>query len=143
MIATFMAWYKTGPQQSMIDWSIARDTMVESSRVDIGWVIFGLAAQGLFLAGLAGHWFATRKKGRIFLPPSVVSVGLVASVMLMIYASVRHDIVFVVGQILNMMIGFRLLELVSKINASAPLDETKFPEVRPDAADRSRVIQRK
>ncbi len=139
MDVNLLAWFKTGEPVSGIDWAIARDTITEGSRIEFGWVVFGMAAQTLILAGLVGHWVATRKRGRVFLPASVIWVGLAASVMLMIYASVRHDIVFVVGQILNMMIGFRLLEIVSKMNAVAlPPDETKFPEVRPDAADRSR-----
>lgn len=104
------------------------------------WVLLGLAAQGLFVVGLIGQFLATRKGGRILLPRWVIYLGLVSTLVLLIYASVRHDIVFVVGQLVNMVIGFRLLEIVGTVNEPViHRDETPFPDVRPDTAQRRRM----
>jgi lipid-A-disaccharide synthase-like uncharacterized protein len=119
------------------DLSNLRLTLTEGSRIEAAWLFLGLAAQLIFLLCLIGQWFATRKRGRMFLPASMIYLGLLATLILLIYASVRHDIVFVVGQLMNMLIGFRLLEMAGSVNdVSRHRDETPFPEIRPDSAQR-------
>lgn len=114
-------------------------SVTESARVGTGWLFFGLAAQAIFLLCLLGQWIATRRGRRLVLPSAVIYLGLVATVMLLIYASVRRDLVFTVGQLVNMMIGFRLLEIVERFNRiSLEHDDAPFPDVRPDSAERRR-----
>ncbi len=114
-------------------------SVTESTRVGTGWLLFGMAAQAIFLLCLLGQWIATRRGRRLVLPSAVIYFGLVATVMLLIYASVRRDLVFTVGQLVNMIIGFRLLEIVERFNRiSLEHDDAPFPDVRPDSAERRR-----
>ena len=63
--------------------------------------------------------------------------NLVATVMLLVYASIRHDLVYVVGQLLNVMIGLRLLELIRRTGVKrAATDVEQFPRVEPESAER-------
>lgn len=119
------------------DFSNLRATLTEGSNIELGWLLLGIAAQVIFLICLFGQWYVTRKRGRMVLPVGMIYLGLLATILLLIYASVRHDIVFVIGQLVNMLIGFRLLEVVGSVNEVVQhRDETPFPDIRPDSAER-------
>ncbi|MCG8407021.1 MAG: lipid-A-disaccharide synthase N-terminal domain-containing protein [Phycisphaerales bacterium] len=119
----------------IFDFDSLEETLT-NGRIDIEWVFFGLVAQLIILVCLIVHWYASRKHGRVFIPVSAVYMGLIASAMLLVYASVRHDIVYVVGQLLTIMIGLRLLECLRRAETKQTQDgNTSFPKVEPDTAE--------
>lgn len=119
------------------DWDHFVDLATEG-RIGLRWVVFGLAAQGVIVGCLVAQWRASRKRGRTVLPVPIVYVGLIATVMLLVYASIRHDVVFVAGQLLNVMIALRLIELLRRRGngPTEPAEEETFPVVEPDTAER-------
>jgi lipid-A-disaccharide synthase-like uncharacterized protein len=121
---------------SFFDWDGFVDVMTEG-RIGLGWVALGLLAQLVIVGCLVVQWYASRKRSRIILPVALVYVWLIAVVMLLVYASIRHDVVFVAGQLLNVMIALRLIELLRRLNIkpSEP-EEVLFPVVEPDSAER-------
>lgn len=131
----------TGVMLGSFDLTHFRESVTSGSRVELPWVIAGLSAQGLFLLCLVGQWIATRRRGRMVLPAPLILLGIFGTLVLLIYASIRHDFVFVVGQLVNLLIGFRMLEIVAVVNEAPPRrDETPFPEVKPDTAERKRRV---
>lgn len=129
----------SGEMLGSFDLTHFRESVTSGSRVELAWVIAGLGAQGLFLLCLVGQWIATRRRGRLVLPAPLILLGIFGTLILLIYASIRHDFVFVVGQLVNLLIGFRMLEIVAVLNdAPQRHDETPFPEVKPDTAERKR-----
>ncbi len=112
--------------------------VVTEGRISVSWVVFGLAAQFVVFCCLMAQWYVSSRRRRIALPVSLVYVGLIAIVMLLVYASIRHDVVFVVGQLLNIVIALRLIELLNR-STGKPIggdDEHSFPTVEPDTAER-------
>ncbi len=119
------------------DWNGLIELVTEGG-IGLGWVVFGLLAQVVIVCCLVAQWRASRKRGRIVLPVPLVYVGLIATVMLLVYASIRHDLVFVAGQLLNVMIALRLIELLRRPGngPTEPAEEETFPVVEPDTAER-------
>ncbi len=106
-------------------------------RSDHEWLIFGLCAQLLIAVCLLIHVVWTRRGGRLVIPPVFGYVGLIAMLMLLVYAAQRHDLVFVVGQFLNTLICVWLLVLIRRRQDLAREEETpRFPIVAPDSAER-------
>ena len=100
--------------------------------------MIGLLAQTILFGCLVAQRIASKRRGKSFLPASIVYVALIAMVMLLVYASVRHDLVFVIGQLINVIIALRLLEWVRKGDGKERVSESNnFPVVEPDSADRS------
>ncbi len=112
--------------------------VVTEGRISVSWVVFGLAAQFVVFCCLVAQWYVSSRRRRIALPVSLVYVGLIAIVMLLVYASIRHDLVFVAGQLLNVMIALRLIELLRRPGngPTEPAEEETFPVVEPDTAER-------
>lgn len=110
---------------------------LSGDQLSVGWLLFGLAAQLIMVGCLLAQWYASRRHGRIVIRSGVVYVGLVATVMLLVYASIRHDLVYVVGQILNVLIGLRLLELLRRTEVRrTETDMEHFPRIEPESAER-------
>jgi len=134
---------ESGQQQrellAAVDWSGWLDAVTETTRIPPSWVLVGLAAQALLIFCLMGQWYVTRKRRRVLVPAWAVHLGILATLVLMIYAAYRHDLVFMLGQLINMVIAFRLLEIARGVNMiSREHDENPFPHVRPDKAERSK-----
>ncbi len=121
---------------SFFDWDALVEVLTEG-RIGLGWVAFGLLAQLVIVGCLLAQWHVSRKRRRNVVPAALAYVWLIAVVMLLVYASIRHDVVFVAGQLLNVVIALRLIELLrrSNVQPSEP-DEDLFPVVEPDTAER-------
>lgn len=122
--------------ESFLDLERLLETLT-AGRINTGWLLFGLAAQLIVVGCLLAQWYVSKRHGRIVIRSGVIYVGLVATVMLLVYASIRHDIVYVVGQLLNVMIGLRLLELIRRTGVKrTETDVEHFPRVEPESAER-------
>ncbi|MFQ5428933.1 MAG: lipid-A-disaccharide synthase N-terminal domain-containing protein [Phycisphaerae bacterium] len=115
------------------------DALIETltgGRVGVAWVFFGLLAQMMIAGCLVAHWRASRRYGRIAIPLPTLYVALLATVMLLVYASIRHDLVFVIGQLLGVVIVLRILDLLRALETQRQEpDRSRFPQVKPDTAE--------
>ena len=108
-----------------------------AERADPGWVVFGLCAQALIAGCIVVHFLISWRRHRMVIPPVLGYAAIVATLMLLIYAAQHHDLVFMIGQFLNMLICIRLLMLIRRAEEQARADETpSFPIVSPDSAER-------
>ncbi|KRT35114.1 lipid A Biosynthesis domain protein [Acetomicrobium hydrogeniformans ATCC BAA-1850] len=72
-----------------------------------GLLILGFVAQGLFGARFFVQWLASEKEKRSVVPFSFWILSLVGGILLFIYATARHDPVFMVGQASGVFIYIR------------------------------------
>lgn len=113
------------------------DALTEG-RIEGHWLLFGLIAQLMIIGCLVAQRHSIKKFGRVVIRPSVVYVALSATVMLLVYASRRHDLVYVIGQILNVVIGVRILDLVRRTEQQqTEAERSAFPNIKPESAERA------
>ncbi len=112
------------------------DNLTTGSEVHGVWVFFGLAAQGAVLVCLLIHWILCRRRGSVAVPRALIGILMGTTVVLLVYAALRHDIVFVVGQLLGILIALRALELTRRREPQEIVPpEEGFPRVEPDSAE--------
>ncbi|MFZ5535810.1 MAG: lipid-A-disaccharide synthase N-terminal domain-containing protein [Patescibacteria group bacterium] len=75
------------------------------------WVIFGFLAQFVFFLRFAVQWWASEKEKKSVVPLSFWYLSIVGSVMILIYAIRREDIVFITAQFLALIIYIRNIML--------------------------------
>jgi len=78
------------------------------------WVLFGFAAQFIFFLRFAVQWWVSEKKKQSVIPISFWYLSLVGTIMILIYAIQRKDIVFITASCLNSLIYIRNLMLIRK-----------------------------
>jgi lipid-A-disaccharide synthase-like uncharacterized protein len=71
----------------------------------------GLAAQLLFSARILSQWLKSEKAGKVLSPTSFWTTSVIASILLMVYGALRHDIVIVGGQLISYFIYLRNIKL--------------------------------
>ena len=93
------------------------------------WVILGFAAQAAFTGRFIVQWIASEKRGKSYIPVSFWYLSLAGSWGLLIYAIVRKDPVFILGQSVGSVVYLRNLMLIhrehgsikpSKVDAKSP-----------------------
>jgi len=75
------------------------------------WVIFGFFAQFIFFLRFAVQWWVSEKEKKSVVPMSFWYLSIIGSVMILIYAIKRQDIVFIVAQFLALFIYIRNIML--------------------------------
>jgi lipid-A-disaccharide synthase-like uncharacterized protein len=78
------------------------------------WVILGLVFQGAFTARFLVQWVASERQGKSVIPISFWYLSLFGSAGLLLYAVVRADPVFVLGQSLGSVVYVRNLILIRR-----------------------------
>jgi len=122
--------------ESFFDWDRLLETLT-AGRISVGWLLFGFAAQMMVAGCLVAQWYVSKRHGRVVIRSGMIYAGLVATVMLLVYASIRHDLIYVLGQLLNVLIGLQLLALIRRDGAKrAKPDVEHFPRVEPESAER-------
>ncbi len=76
------------------------------------WVIFGFAAQSMFMMRFVIQWIASERRRRSHVPLAFWYFSLAGGVMLLSYAIRRQDPVFMFGQALGCFIYIRNLILI-------------------------------
>ncbi|RIJ42823.1 lipid-A-disaccharide synthase N-terminal domain-containing protein [Pontibacter oryzae] len=71
----------------------------------------GLLAQLLFSARILIQWITSERAGKILSPASFWTTSMIASILLMVYGALRHDIVIVGGQLISYFIYIRNIKL--------------------------------
>jgi lipid-A-disaccharide synthase-like uncharacterized protein len=76
------------------------------------WAAFGLVAQLAFTARFVVQWITSERAGRSIIPLGFWYFSLVGSMGLLVYAIVRADPIFILGQSLGSIIYLRNLMLI-------------------------------
>lgn len=71
----------------------------------------GLLAQLLFSARILIQWVTSERAGKVLSPASFWTTSMIASILLMVYGALRHDIVIVGGQLISYFIYIRNIKL--------------------------------
>lgn len=80
------------------------------------WIIFGFLAQFVFFLRFIVQWIASEKNKKVVIPLMFWYLSIVGSIMILIYAVYRKDIVFITGQFLALFIYLRNIVLHNKNN---------------------------
>jgi lipid-A-disaccharide synthase-like uncharacterized protein len=111
------------------------------------WIAFGLTGQLLFTARFVVQWLSSEREKRSVVPRSFWYFSLGGSLMLLVYAIYKQDIVFTIGQSSGLFIYVRNLQLIRNESKRVAQQKTAdSPETVPMNADRpvaSTVQQRK
>jgi len=120
---------------------IGQTAVVGAQDVGPGWLTFGLCASALILVSLVVHVVVSRKHRKIIIPPATGYAGMVATLMLLIYAAHHHSLVFVIAQFINTLVCVRLLMLIRRKHGQTISDSaSSFPVVDPDLADQESAV---
>jgi lipid-A-disaccharide synthase-like uncharacterized protein len=84
------------------------------SKGEIFLLILGFSGQALFFMRFFVQWLYSEKHGRSLIPTAFWYFSLGGSCLLLIYAILRKDIVFTVGQSTGFLIYTRNLYLIAK-----------------------------
>jgi lipid-A-disaccharide synthase-like uncharacterized protein len=76
------------------------------------WIVLGFTAQLAFTGRFLVQWIASERCGKSVVPISFWYLSLVGSTGLLLYAAVRADPVFILGQSLGSLIYIRNLVLI-------------------------------
>lgn len=87
------------------------------------WVIWGFVAQFMFMMRFVVQWIASERAKRSIVPIAFWFFSLAGGVLLLIYAIIRQDPVFIAGQGLGLLIYSRNLWLIFSERRSAARPE--------------------
>ena len=82
------------------------DKFIDYFNLDF-WTLWGLIAQGFFFLRLIIQWLRSEKEKKTVVPLSFWWLGIVGAIMLLLYAIIRKDLVFLITSILQLIIYFR------------------------------------
>jgi len=77
-------------------------------------VLFGFAAQAVFMLRFVVQWFASERRGRSYVPIGFWYLSLLGGLMLFTYGLLDHDPVVMLGQALGLAIYIRNLVLIHR-----------------------------
>lgn len=75
------------------------------------WTLFGLSAQGVFFLRFVVQWIASEREGKSVVPLVFWYLSIAGALMILVYAIVRRDPVFIVGQAIALGIYLRNIHL--------------------------------
>jgi lipid-A-disaccharide synthase-like uncharacterized protein len=82
---------------------------------DRGWlVLFGLAAQGLFMMRFIVQWIASERARRSIVPEAFWYFSLGGGAMLVIYGLLKAELVIIVGQLPALIVYSRNIVLIHR-----------------------------
>ncbi len=84
------------------------------------WTIVGLVGQVLFFMRFILQWIATERAKRTVIPTSFWYYSIVGALVLLLYATVRKDPVFIAGYLLAMVIYLRNLRFALRPGSPKP-----------------------
>lgn len=90
------------------------------------WTVLGFVAQALFTMRFVVQWLASERAGRSVVPFSFWTLSIGGGALLLAYAVVQHDPVYILGQVTSLLIYSRNITFV--------LRERRAALTRPEAA---------
>ena len=106
--------------QSIIEFF--RSTISEQVAGNPFWFIVGFTGQVVFGGRFILQWIVSEYKKRSYVPVAFWYISLVGSIILLIYAIHRRDLIFMLGLSLNTLIYVRNLHLIYKHSGKAALN---------------------
>jgi lipid-A-disaccharide synthase-like uncharacterized protein len=101
------------------------------------WIAFGLTGQLLFTARFVVQWLSSEREKRSVVPRSFWYFSLGGSLILLVYAIYKQDLVFTFGQSSGLFIYVRNLQLIrSESKRVAEQKSSDCPATIPMTADR-------
>ncbi|MGV6889315.1 lipid-A-disaccharide synthase N-terminal domain-containing protein [Rhodophyticola sp. SM2404] len=104
-----------------MDWLIS--FLRVDTRAEALWVVFGFAAQAMFMARFVVQWLASERAKASIMPIAFWYFSLAGGVMLLSYAIHRQDPVFIMGQALGLSIYMRNLWFIHRKKPATPPSE--------------------
>ncbi len=100
-------------------------------------VLFGLLGQGMFMMRFVAQWFSSEKAGRSVMPEVFWYFSLAGGVILLIYAILRSDPVFIIGQLTGLFIYIRNIIFIWRDRAKrrSQAHEDVYAEIAALSAD--------
>jgi len=95
------------------------------SNVELAWLIFGFAAQGMFFMRFVIQWIASERVKRSIVPETFWYFSFAGGLMLFSYAVYRMDPVIMLGQFMGLGIYSRNIYLIWH-NKRLDIDNTKL-----------------
>ncbi|PZO67406.1 MAG: hypothetical protein DI498_03490 [Paracoccus denitrificans] len=83
------------------------------------WLAFGFVGQSMFTARFLVQWIVSEKLRRSTIPDSFWWFSLAGGVMLLVYAIIRRDPVFILGQGAGLVVYLRNLTMIRATKRSA------------------------
>jgi len=80
----------------------------------IPWLVFGLAGQAAFFSRFLIQWIASERAGESYIPMASWHLSLVGSLVLLVYAIHRREIVFLLGYLPNSVVYIRNIVLIKR-----------------------------
>jgi len=80
------------------------------------WVLFGFLAQFVFFLRFVVQWISSEKHKESRIPIGFWYLSIVGTLMILVYAIYKADIVFILASVLNFFIYVRNLVLINKRN---------------------------
>jgi lipid-A-disaccharide synthase-like uncharacterized protein len=88
-------------------------------------IAFGLFGQGLFMMRFVAQWLHSEKLGRSAVPDIFWYFSLAGGVVLFIYAILKNDPVFILGQFLGLFIYMRNIFFIRRSRKEALKNPSK------------------
>lgn len=95
------------------------------SKPETALLVLGFAGQALFFMRFFVQWIHSERHGRSLIPVAFWYFSLGGSALLLVYAILRRDIVFTVGQVTGFAIYIRNLLLISRERRAKPSMESE------------------
>ncbi|KAA9339858.1 lauroyl acyltransferase [Hymenobacter busanensis] len=100
-----------------------------STRIPGGWLLLGAVGQTIFLLRFVYQWIYSERKGESVLPLGFWGVSFVGSVLILIYALLRHDVVLIMGNVFGTVVYARNIVLLRRETAETPAAHGAQPAV--------------
>jgi lipid-A-disaccharide synthase-like uncharacterized protein len=91
-----------------------------SMSADVGWIIVGFTGQLLFTMRFLVQWIASERHGKSVIPLAFWYLSMAGGVILLGYAIVRRDPVFIAGQAVGVFVYLRNLQLILRARSQGP-----------------------
>lgn len=86
------------------------------SRIETWVLVLGFAGQALFFMRFLVQWISSEKQKKSVIPVAFWYFSIGGSILLLAYAIIRKDPVFIVGQGMGFLIYIRNLHFISREN---------------------------
>lgn len=100
------------------------------------WIIAGLSAQFIIAVCILVQWISSAKHHKSELPVNVCYAGVLAMLVMVGFAVMRGDLMFIITEALGLIVSLRLLMTAREARRRSVAAQTTFPRVSPETAER-------
>ncbi|WP_400190903.1 lipid-A-disaccharide synthase N-terminal domain-containing protein [Hymenobacter sp. B81] len=89
-----------------------------AGRIPGGWLVLGAVGQAVFLLRFVYQWLYSERKGESVLPLGFWVVSLAGSLLILVYAVLRRDVVVLIGNVFGTVVYARNIVLLRREKAA-------------------------